>query len=59
MEPFEDTIKLYYNTEREKMAMPEYGRNVFHRTCILHTNRRWPCFTVRKIANLPDSTCRR
>ena len=28
MEPFEDTIKLYYNTEREKMAMPEYGRNV-------------------------------
>ncbi len=28
MEPFEDTIKLYYNTEREKMLMPEYGRNV-------------------------------
>ncbi|MBQ2566408.1 MAG: DUF4290 domain-containing protein [Bacteroidales bacterium] len=28
MEPFEGTIKLYYNTEREKMAMPEYGRNV-------------------------------
>lgn len=28
MEGGEDTIKLYYNTEREKLEMPEYGRNV-------------------------------
>lgn len=28
MERNENTIKLYYNTENEKLAMPEYGRNV-------------------------------
>lgn len=28
MEANGDTIKLYYNTEREKLKMPEYGRNV-------------------------------
>jgi hypothetical protein len=28
MEASENTIKLYYNTEVEKLAMPEYGRNV-------------------------------
>lgn len=28
MESSEDTIKLYYNTERNKLQMPEYGRNV-------------------------------
>lgn len=28
MEANENTIKLYYNTEREKLQMPEYGRNV-------------------------------
>lgn len=28
MEGNENTIKLYYNTEREKLSMPEYGRNV-------------------------------
>lgn len=28
MEATADTIKLYYNTEREKLSMPEYGRNV-------------------------------
>ena len=28
MEAREDTVKLYYNTEREKLRMPEYGRNV-------------------------------
>ena len=28
MEAGENTIKLDYNTEREKLAMPEYGRNV-------------------------------
>ena len=28
MEANENTIKLYYNTEREKLRMPEYGRNV-------------------------------
>ncbi|MDO5442801.1 MAG: DUF4290 domain-containing protein [Bacteroidia bacterium] len=28
MEASENTIKLYYNTEREKLRMPEYGRNV-------------------------------
>ena len=27
MEANENTIKLYYNTEVEKLAMPEYGRN--------------------------------
>ena len=28
MEANESTIKLFYNTEREKLQMPEYGRNV-------------------------------
>ena len=28
MEANENTIKLYYNTEVEKLRMPEYGRNV-------------------------------
>ena len=28
MEANENTIKLYYNTEVEKLKMPEYGRNV-------------------------------
>ena len=28
MEANENSIKLYYNTEREKLRMPEYGRNV-------------------------------
>ena len=28
MEASEHTIKLYYNTEVEKLQMPEYGRNV-------------------------------
>ena len=28
MESCADTIKLYYNTEREKLRMPEYGRNI-------------------------------
>lgn len=28
MEASENTIKLYYNTEVEKLQMPEYGRNV-------------------------------
>ena len=28
MEANNNTIKLYYNTEREKLRMPEYGRNV-------------------------------
>lgn len=28
MEAKENTIKLYYNTERERLAMPEYGRHV-------------------------------
>ena len=28
MEANENTVKLYYNTEREKLRMPEYGRNV-------------------------------
>ena len=28
MEGKENSVKLYYNTEEEKLAMPEYGRNV-------------------------------
>lgn len=28
MEGNNDTIKLYYNTERERLHMPEYGRNI-------------------------------
>ncbi len=28
MEANENTVKLYYNTERERLRMPEYGRNV-------------------------------
>lgn len=30
MEASENTIKLYYNTEVEKLQMPEYGRHVLH-----------------------------
>ena len=30
MEASETSIKLYYNTEVEKLQMPEYGRNVLH-----------------------------
>ena len=30
MEASETTIKLYYNTEVEKLQMPEYGRNVLN-----------------------------
>ena len=37
MEPIEDTIKLYYNTEREKFRMPEYGRNVLEMVDYLKT----------------------
>ena len=28
MEASDNNIKLYYNTENEKLAMPEYGRNI-------------------------------
>ena len=28
MEATDQVIKLFYNTEREKLVMPEYGRNV-------------------------------
>ena len=28
MEARDNTIKLFYNTEREKLQMPEYGRNI-------------------------------
>ena len=28
MEANRNTVKLYYNTEREKLRMPEYGRNI-------------------------------
>ena len=28
MEGNENTIKLYYNTEVDRLRMPEYGRNV-------------------------------
>ena len=28
MEASNDTVKLYYNTEKEKLRMPEYGRNI-------------------------------
>ena len=28
MEAIDQVIKLFYNTEREKLVMPEYGRNV-------------------------------
>ena len=28
MEANSNTVKLYYNTEREKLTMPEYGRNI-------------------------------
>jgi hypothetical protein len=30
MEGNENTVKLYYNTEREKLEMPEYGRNILN-----------------------------
>lgn len=29
MEGNDNTVKLYYNTERDKLVMPEYGRNVY------------------------------
>ena len=29
MEANDNSIKLYYNTERERLRMPEYGRNIF------------------------------
>ena len=35
MEANNDTIKLYYNTEREKLQMPEYGRNILRMVEIL------------------------
>ena len=35
MEGNENTIKLYYNTEREKLEMPEYGRNILNMVEIL------------------------
>ena len=35
MEANNDTIKLYYNTEREKLQMPEYGRNILSMVEIL------------------------
>ena len=30
MEASENSIKLYYNTEVERLQMPEYGRNILH-----------------------------
>lgn len=30
MEANDNSIKLYYNTEREKLQMPEYGRIVLN-----------------------------
>ena len=33
MQADENTIKLDYNTEREKLRMPEYGRNVRRMVC--------------------------
>ena len=29
MDTLQNDIKLYYNTERERLRMPEYGRNIF------------------------------
>jgi hypothetical protein len=40
MEASENTIKLYYNTEVEKLQMPEYGRNVLN--------------MVEQLKNIPD-----
>ena len=37
MEANENTIKLDYNTEREKLRMPEYGRNVLRMVETLKT----------------------
>lgn len=37
MEAGENTIKLDYNTEREKLRMPEYGRNVLRMVEYLRT----------------------
>ena len=46
MEANENTIKLYYNTEVEKLAMPEYGRNVLKMVEIMKEipdrAKRWP-----------------
>ena len=44
MEGNENTIKLYYNTEREKLHMPEYGRNVL--------------IMVEQLKTIPDRTKR-
>ena len=44
MEASEHSIKLYYNTEVEKLAMPEYGRNVLK--------------MVEQVKEIPDRTKR-
>ena len=44
MEASENTIKLYYNTEVEKLQMPEYGRNVLK--------------MVEQLKNIPDNAKR-
>jgi len=44
MEASENTIKLYYNTEVEKLVMPEYGRNVLR--------------MVEQLRDIPDRTKR-
>lgn len=41
MESSEDSIKLYYNTERKKLQMPEYGRNVFKMVEQLMSSKWW------------------
>lgn len=37
MEGSQNSVKLYYNTEREKLFMPEYGRNIMKMVAILKT----------------------
>ena len=37
MEANENSIKLYYNTEVEKLQMPEYGRNVLKMVELMKT----------------------
>jgi len=44
MEANDNSIKLYYNTEREKLQMPEYGRNVL--------------IMVEQLRAIPDKTKR-
>ena len=44
MEASENTIKLYYNTEVERLQMPEYGRNVLK--------------MVEQLRDIPDKTKR-